>query len=293
MTHSLSAWFEAGHRRDVLGERVFYRDSRPDAPAQVPVLLLLHGFPTASWDWRQVWEPLAASYRLVAPDLPGFGFSAKPVRPYPIARQADTVAELLRLLGITHVAVLSHDYGNTVVQELLARLEHGDGPSPSISRVCLLNGGLFPEVQRPLRIQQVLAGPAGSWLVHLLDRRVALRSLSSVYGEDTPPSEGDLDAYWSLLTREQGLRVVPSLLGYLAERRQQRERWVGALLATPVPRRFVVGLRDPASGPAMAARYRELVPDPDVVTIDSVGHYPHCESADAVVDALLAFTGGR
>lgn len=291
MAQGLSEWFELGLRRDVAGERLFYRDSRPDAPPDMPCVVLLHGFPTASWDWRHVWQPLAAYFRLIAPDMPGFGFSAKPARAYPIAGQADVVAELLTALNVQRTWVLAHDYGDTVAQEWLARARCGDGAVPELQGVCLLNGGVFPEVQRPLRIQQVLAGPAGGWLVHLVDKRRALLSLRSVFGDDTPPSEGDLEAYWTLLTREHGLRVLPPLLGYLGERHRQRERWVGALADNAVPRRFLVGMRDPASGPAMVDRYRELVAAPDVVTIDSVGHFPHCESPDAVVDAFLAFAG--
>ncbi|MEM9384407.1 MAG: alpha/beta hydrolase [Pseudomonadota bacterium] len=292
MVASLSEWHAAGARLELQGERVFYRDSDPDGRLGLPSLLLLHGFPTASWDWRFVWSALSRHYRLIAPDFPGFGFSAKPVRPYPITSQADVSAGLLSALGIEGTAVLAHDYGDSVAQELLARAASGSGAMPALDAVCFLNGGLFPEAQRPLRIQQVLAGPAGPWLVHLVDKRRALRSLRSVFGEDTGPSEGDLESYWSLLTRERGLRVVPAILGYLAQRREYRERWVSGLQGGDTALRFVVGMRDPVSGAAMASRYRELVPQADVIEIESVGHYPQCESPDAVIDAMLAFAPG-
>ncbi|MEO0971913.1 MAG: alpha/beta hydrolase [Pseudomonadota bacterium] len=292
MSDSLSEWYAQGERLALDGEQVFYRDSAPTAPPAQPCLLLLHGFPTASWDWRDVWATLAQHYRLIAPDFLGFGFSSKPHQRYTIASQADTVAHLLASLGVPEVTVLAHDYGDTVAQELLARHLHADAPGPRLQALCLLNGGLFPEAHHPLRIQQVLAGPAGQWLVHLIDRRRALESLRSVFGEDTRPSEGDLDAYWSLLSRDRGLRNLPAILAYLSERRQRRERWVSALTASTVPTRFVVGMRDPVSGPDMAKRFRELVADADVIEIDSVGHYPQCESPDAVIDALLAFAPG-
>ncbi len=286
MVERLEDWHAGGARHVYEGERVFYRDSGA-APGRETVLLL-HGFPTSSWDWRDLWPALTAHYRVIAPDFPGLGFSDKPQRDYPIAGQADAVANLLATLGLGDVHVLAHDYGDTVAQELMARQQHGDGPHPRLRSVCLLNGGLFPEAQRPLRIQKALASPAGQWLVHLVDKRRALANLRSVFGPDTQPSEGDLEAYWSLLRRDQGLRVVPVLLQYLQERRARRDRWADALTGD-VPARLVIGLRDPVSGPAIAARYRELVTDPDVVEIDSVGHYPQCESPDAVIDAFLAF----
>ncbi|MEO0422300.1 MAG: alpha/beta hydrolase [Pseudomonadota bacterium] len=292
MVDGLSQWHAAGARVELMGERVFYRDSNPDGAEGLPSLLLLHGFPTASWDWRFVWSALGRHYRLIAPDFPGFGFSAKPVRAYTIQGQADVAAALLDRLGIQRATVLAHDYGDSVAQELLARAASGIGASPALDAVCFLNGGLFPEAQRPLRIQQVLAGPAGPWLVHLVDKRRAMASLRSVFGEGTRPSEGDLESYWTLLTRERGLRIVPAILGYLAQRREYRERWVNGLAVADVPLRFVVGMRDPVSGAPMASRYRELVARADVIEIESVGHYPQCESPDAVIDAMLAFAPG-
>jgi pimeloyl-ACP methyl ester carboxylesterase len=287
MAERLAEWFAAGSRFSHDGGFMFYRDSgrRPD---QDGCVLLLHGFPTSSWDWRDVWEPLAGRYRLVAPDLPGLGFSDKLLRDYPVGGQADAVSALLASLGVGRVHVLAHDYGDTIAQELMARQLAGDGTHPQLDAVCLLNGGLFPESQRPLWLQRVLAGPAGNWMVHLVDKARALASLRSVFGPDTQPSEGDLENYWSLMSRDEGLRVVPALLQYLSERRDRRERWASAL-AGSIPVRYVVGMLDPVSGPAAAERFRELVPGADVVEIASVGHYPHCESPDAVVEAFLHF----
>jgi pimeloyl-ACP methyl ester carboxylesterase len=285
----LAAWYAAGARHRVDGEALFYRDSgAPAGAGEVETVLLLHGFPTSSWDWRAVWGPLGARYRLIAPDFPGLGFSDKPVRTYTIGGQADAVGDLLAGLGVASVHVLAHDYGDTVAQELMARQSAGEAAPVHLRSVCLLNGGLFPEAHRPLRVQKALAGPAGHWLIHLLGKNQALRSLRSVFGPETQPSEGEMEDYWSLISRNGGLRVIPSLLHYLAERRERRERWAAAL-AGGIPVQLVAGMLDPVSGPDIVARFRELVPLGDVVEIDSVGHYPHCESPDAVVDAFLAF----
>src|SRR3954467_9848870 len=66
------------HRQiDVDGVRVFYRESLPDRP-DAPVLLLLHGFPSASHQYRRLIDALGADYRLIAPDYPGFGHTEAP-----------------------------------------------------------------------------------------------------------------------------------------------------------------------------------------------------------------------
>jgi pimeloyl-ACP methyl ester carboxylesterase len=73
----LAQWEAAGRYVDWHGHRIFVRDA---GPSDAETLLLIHGFPTASWDWEALWTELTQYFRVVAPDLIGFGFSAKPAR---------------------------------------------------------------------------------------------------------------------------------------------------------------------------------------------------------------------
>lgn len=115
----LSAWKAAGTFIDYRGHPIF---TRVDGPADGEPLLLIHGFPTASWDWEALWPSLTARYRVYTLDMIGFGFSAKPMDYiYTIADQADLFEAFLRHHHVTAFHVLAHDYGDTVAQELLAR----------------------------------------------------------------------------------------------------------------------------------------------------------------------------
>ena len=220
----------------------------------------------------------------------GFGFSAKPRRfDYSISAQADLCAAFLARENVTRYRLLAHDYGLTVTQELLAR-QGEDAAAPRITAVCLLNGGLFPETHRALPLQRLLASPLGPLLARLTSYRTFASSMRRIWGR-RPPEESDLRAMWQLVTLDQGLRVMPKLIGYMAERRRFRERWVGALTNTVVPLRLIDGLLDPISGAHMVARYRELVPRPDVVELPSVGHYPQLEAPDPVLSAVMDFFG--
>ncbi len=289
---TLDDWRAAGGVFDHHGHAIFHRVDGD--PARAPALLCIHGFPTASWDWHAVWPALRARFAcIVAPDMLGFGFSAKP-HPYPYSMldQADLHEALLARLGIRRVHLLAHDYGDTVAQELLARHEErrtrGDA-SLAIESACLLNGGLFPETHRATRAQKLLAGPAGPLLARATSARTFAAGLAAVFGPRTQPDAATMRDFWRLASAGDGTRVVPSLLGYMAERRERRARWVGALQTTTVPVRVVDGLLDPVSGAHMVARYRELVSHPDVVELPDVGHYPQVEAPDAVVRALLDF----
>jgi pimeloyl-ACP methyl ester carboxylesterase len=255
------------------------------------VLLCIHGFPTASYDWHRVWDELRARGRVIAPDMIGFGFSAKPPEyDYSIVDQATLHESLLAELGVARVHVLAHDYGVSVAQELLARaLERPPGAAPVLRSVCLLNGGLFPETHRAQPVQELLAGPMGKQVARMMNAESFAQGFATVFGPHTKPTPAELHDFWTLLAFNDGPGVAHRLIGYMAERRERRERWVGALQATTVPLRLVNGPEDPVSGAHMVARYRELVPHPDVVVLDGIGHYPQVEDPDGVLRAWSAF----
>jgi pimeloyl-ACP methyl ester carboxylesterase len=287
-TRSLHRWRETARIHRHRGHAIAYHDE-----GEGPALLVIHGFPSAAWDFRPLWSELRARFRVVAPDLLGFGDSDKPRdHDYSIADQADMITGLLAELGVTRVHVLAHDYGDTVAQELLARheaqLRRGE-PGLALASICFLNGGLFPESHRPRPIQRLLASPLGALVGRFTSKRTFVAGLTAIFGPRTPPGRELLDELWTLFTRHDGQRVTHRIIGYMAERRRHRERWVGPLRSTAVPLRFIDGMLDPVSGAHMVARYRELVPDPDVVELANVGHYPQIEDPAAVRAAFLAF----
>jgi pimeloyl-ACP methyl ester carboxylesterase len=284
----LQQWHALGSVAVVGAQRIFRVDSAV-GDVDRPVLLLIHGFPTASWDFARIWQPLAAQFRLVACDLLGFGFSSKPRRhDYAIAEQADIVEAVAAQHDVVECHVLAHDYGATVAQELLAR--DNARRHPRLRSVCLLNGGLFPETHRPRRIQNLLRGPLGPFLAPLVGRRRFGRSLAAVFGAGTQPDRDDLDAFWQLFTRDGGRRIAHRLLRYIDERVENRERWVGALQQARCPLLLVNGSDDPVSGAHMVARYRELVGEGSgIVELPGIGHYPQIEAPGRVVEELVRF----
>ena len=294
-------WREAG-RGHVHGGHEFFYAWQERAAAPPDALLLIHGFPTSSWDWHKLWGALGAKFAcVIAPDMMGFGFSAKPrAYRYSIFDQADLHEALLAHLGITRVHILAHDYGDTVAQELLARhaVRHEGatlpgpqaGPSPlRIASCALLNGGLFPETHHARTIQKLLLTPLGPLLSRLMSRRSFERSFAAIFGAHTQPTAEELEQFWELIRRDDGHLILHKLIGYMPERRANRERWVGALQHTQVPLRVIDGADDPVSGAHMVARYRELIPHPDTVLLPGIGHYPQVEDSQGVLQAFHEF----
>jgi pimeloyl-ACP methyl ester carboxylesterase len=286
----LEDWKSAGKWLPHKGHSVFWRE---DGPPQAEALLCIHGFPTASWDWHRLWPELTRRFHVLALDMLGYGFSDKPTRyDYNTFDQADLHEALLRERGVDRVHVLAHDYGDTVAQELLARLEErrdrGAG-GLQIASVCLLNGGLFPETYRIRPIQELLLSPLGPLVGRLMNERRFGKSFAAVFGPRTKPTPEEIRQFWALVTRGGGRRVAHKLLRYVHERRRHRERWVGALQRTSVPLRLVNGPEDPVSGRNVVERWRQLLPEADLVVLDGIGHYPQVEDPQGVLRAFLEF----
>ena len=286
MDLQLKEWLDKGHRFQHEGRSIFYRDEGAG-----PVLLCVHGYPTASWDWNRIWPLLAGRYRLIAPDMLGFGFSDKPrEHEYSIAGQADLHERLLASLGIEEVHVLAHDYGDTVAQELMARyLERLRSGTPGLRlrTVCLLNGGLFPETHRARPIQKLLRSPLAPLLLRLFNERAFRRSFLPLFGAGTQPDDVELTRFWTLIEHNGGRAHMGRLLHYMGERKLHRERWVGAIVDASMPIRLIAGMDDPVLGAHMVERYRELVPRADAVELPGIGHYPQCEAPERVAEAVL------
>lgn len=283
---TVDEWRARGSVVDLLGYEIFVVDTATDRPT----LLLLHGFPTSSWDWVDVWPLLEERFRLVALDFLGFGLSAKPPHHrYSILEQADIVEALVRHLSLDAMHVLTHDYGVTVGQELLARQNAGAGQG-RWQTVCFLNGGLFPETHRRRFIQSLLVSRVGPWIAPLLGRSTFARSMTRVFGPETPPSPVHLDRMFRLLTLENGRRAVPSLLTYMHEREEHRARWVGALQQSRIPIAVINGPADPVSGAHMVDRFREVVSgDHFIESLHGIGHYPQTEAPESLVQAWSRF----
>jgi pimeloyl-ACP methyl ester carboxylesterase len=267
-------WRAKGQFLDWHGQRIFYRTEGRGEP-----LLLLHGFPTSSWDWKDVWSELASQYQLIAFDYAGFGFSSKPADGlYSIFSYADQAQAVLAALGVGKFHLLAHDLGDTVAQELLAR-------KAPIQTVCLLNGGLFPELHRPRTIQKLLASQIGFLISRSINQKRFEKSFSEVFGIK-PPAE-ELAGHWE--TVKTGIHIYHRLIGYMRERRENRDRWVSALLNESIPLAFIDGLVDPVSGAHMVGKLRQQRPSARIIELPGIGHYPQTEAPAAVLAAYRTF----
>lgn len=289
ISETLESWRSKGQCRQLCGHRIFTIDEQSGAEEK-PAIVLIHGFPTSSWDWQGMWNELLDEYRLISLDMLGFGFSDKPnKRNYRIHGQADLFEALIRELGLAEYHILAHDYGDTVAQELLARQADGTGAGKCLS-ACFLNGGLFPETHRALLTQKLLLSPLGPLVNHFNGFASFTKNFSRVFGPESKPTEFELKVFWALINENNGKHLFHNLITYINDRKQHRERWLKPLQESTIPLALINGSVDPVSGAHMVARYKELGGRLDYLKeLPAIGHYPQVEDKKAVLEAYLEF----
>jgi pimeloyl-ACP methyl ester carboxylesterase len=284
---SVQDWRDAGRWLETDAGRMFVRSKAGAAPT----VLLLHGFPSSSFDFRAV-LPHLGDRAWVTMDFLGYGLSDKP-RPhrYSLLEQANLVQTVIAQTITGPVVVLAHDMGTSVTTELMARDLDGRLPF-EMQRAVLSNGSVILERASLRPIQKVLRGPLGQVAARLANRRGFQRGFGRLFSTDHPLSAEEAAAQWELLSYNDGNRIAHLLISYLDERERYAQRWHGAVRDWPKPLGFVWGLNDPVATTNVLDGLRELRPGAAVVGLPGLGHYPQIEDPRAYAEAALALLFG-
>jgi pimeloyl-ACP methyl ester carboxylesterase len=290
----LEAWEARGSYHEIFGHRVFAVIEEPpgNAVAGDP-LLVLHGFPSSSLDFRRALPRLARSRRVIVHDHLGFGLSSKPPGySYSLVEQAEIAVALWRALGVTRGHLIAHDYGTSIATELVVRKNRGLLPFEIVS-LTLCNGSVHFDLahltpsQRLLRNK--LIAPA---FARLASKRVFELQLRKIFGSPSSVSAAEVDAMWEALVRDGGRDRLPALAGYMDERVRFRDRWIGSLREIAVPSHVLWGRLDPIAVPAIAERLAQDLRGSKVTYFDDLGHYPMLEDPARWAEHAAAFVEG-
>ncbi len=156
MTITTTAGWEAlGAQRSLCGHGIFTIDAPSIGPERHEPLLILHGFPTSSFDYAAVLDGLRQGAGSSCSTASGTGCRPSPTCHYTLALQADMAAAFVAELGLDRLALLTHDVGDTVGGELLARRAEGTWPVEVTQRV-ITNGSIYIEQAHLTNGQQFL-----------------------------------------------------------------------------------------------------------------------------------------
>ncbi len=275
------------HRVAADGVKVFYREA---GPADGPVVLLLHGFPASSFQYRELMPRLADHYRVIAPDLPGFGFTEVPEErhyEYTFDALARTIEAFTDALGLTRYALYVFDYGApTGFRLAMARPER-------VTAIVSQNGNAYDE-----GLGDAWAPIRRYWSHPTAENRDAIRQALTPAGMRREYSSGiadpdliapesyTLDA--ALLGRPGNVEIQLDLfLDYASNVKlypafqEYFRKWTPPLLA-------IWGKNDPYFIPAGAEAFRRDIPNADVRFLDT-GHFALETHVDEIAAAMRAF----
>ncbi|MDG1912740.1 MAG: alpha/beta hydrolase [Flavobacteriaceae bacterium] len=279
---TLKEWNKKGHWFSFKNAKIHYIEE-----GKGETLVLIHGFPTSSWDFAWVFPELAKNYHCICSDLIGLGSSSTSNHYISIVDQAEAIEALLASKGIKQAHIFAHDLGDTVAIELMCRAKEGIS-NLKWNSCALMNGGIFQETNSPRLIQRLLDSPIGFLIGRLSFKMTFVKTMQRIFGEYTPPSMSFLDTSWDVLIQNNGRKILPIVGRYLTERKQNKKRWEEPLFYPILPLAMINGVLDPISGKATVDRFEAKVPNGKTYRLD-LGHYPHVEGPKAVLKVFHSF----
>jgi pimeloyl-ACP methyl ester carboxylesterase len=282
LTERVLAWRDRGSSEDFRGNAIHTFRQQGEGP----LLLLLHGFPSSSYDWLPLLE-LLGPRNVLAFDFLGFGLSDKPRdSDYSLFWQADLTEELVRRHGEGRpVFVVAHDMGTSVANELMAREIEGK-LEMEIAGILLFNGSMVLEAASPTPAQRALRSRLGPLVARLSSERFFRHQFGSVFSAAHPLSEEEAADQWSLVCHNGGRTLGHRLVSYMDQRETYAERWHGAIRDWDGTLSLAWGMLDPVATTAVLAALRELRPGVAVNELDELAHYPQIEDPRQIARAL-------
>jgi len=276
------------HRVEVDGIKVFYRAA---GDATAPVLLLLHGFPTSSFMFRDLIPELADHYRVIAPDLPGFGFTEVPETrkyTYSFDALADTLQAFTEALKLDHYAIYVFDYGAPTGFRLAM------ANPKRVTAIISQNGNAYEEglgdAWGPIRTYWSQPTPENREVLRQNILTLEATRWQYTHGVANPeavaPESYTLDA--ALLERPGNKEIQLDLFLDYASNVKLYPEFQEYFRRSAPPLLAIWGKNDPFFIPAGAEAYRKDLPDARVQFLDT-GHFATATHSVEIASAIKDF----
>lgn len=252
---------------------------------QGDVVLLVHGTPTWSFEYRHVIAGLSSRHRCIAPDHLGFGLSERPSAfAYTPEAHAAALAEFVERLGLKRFTLVVHDFGGPIGLPLALR------PASPVARLVVLNSFAWPLNDDKLAGgARIAGGPIGRFLYKYANASQKL-IMPSAYGDKKKLTPAIHQQYLEVFRdREARVQVLHALARALLQSRAHYQSLLDALPSLRVPALLLWGMKDSAFQPYQLERWHALLPHAGVVRLDASGHWPHEEEPARVVEELQRF----
>jgi len=281
-------WKSKGTFIQVNNNRLFVIDTNNDSNTSQKSMVILHGYPTSSFDYYKVLPELSKNYRVILHDHLGFGFSDKPEDlNYSLIKQADIALELWRQLGLKKIYLFAHDYGTSVATEIIARYNANE-LDIEIVQLIITNGSIHIELSQLRTIQKLLKHKIlGKYVAKLTNFPIFRKNMKNIYFDSSKVTDNELKEMWKLIELNGGRKVIHKLTQYINERYLHWNRWVGALKKTQIPTKIIWAKKDPIAVVAIAELLSKEIPNNTIYWLENTGHFLMLENPKGFMKLLL------
>ena len=280
-------WKSKGNFIQVNNNRLFVIDTNNEINTSQKSMVILHGYPTSSFDYYKVLPELSKNYRVILHDHLGFGFSDKPKNiDYSLVKQADIALELWCQLGLKKIYLFAHDYGTSVGTEIIARYNANE-LDIEIEQLILTNGSIHIELSQLRNIQKLLKHKfLGKYVAKLTNFIIFKKNMKNIYFNTSKVTDNELKEMWKLIELNGGRKIIHKLTHYINERYLYWDRWVGALKETQIPTKIIWAKNDPIAIPAIAELLAGEIPNNKLYWLENTGHFLMLENPKELLELI-------
>jgi len=257
-------------------------------------ILFLHDFGTNSYSFYKQLQQLQHEYRIVIPDLIGFGFSNKPRNYYfSILDQAQMIIKLLEKLEINSVTVVSQGYGTSVLLEIIAEIQNLNSKiiNLNFTNIVLLNGSLTIEVLKSSSSNDLINNTMNTKFNQIgYSYQLFEKNFNLALQQPSKVTTNDIRILWSLMSVNSGQRYLQFVDYTILERKQFAKKWIGALKNTRTNVLIVWGESDITNNKKLADKLHQIVEGSELKLIESCGHFPSLEQPEILNGILEEIT---
>uniref|UniRef100_F6SSA8 AB hydrolase-1 domain-containing protein n=1 Tax=Ciona intestinalis TaxID=7719 RepID=F6SSA8_CIOIN len=274
-------WYKQGQLTSINGYKVFsiYKKCSNPKVVNPPTFVLIHGFPSSSYDYHKVLDGLLSKGDVFMHDHIGFGFSDKPVQnfTYSLTEAADNCLATWEMFGIKKAHVVSHDMGDSILTEILARRHRS--MSCDNDSITFTNGGMKYSMINFRIGQRMMSSSLGPYFSMVNSKlglsRVFSSQLKSVWGPNSDHDEmmKEIALITALNDYKGGTKIMHKLIYYLWDRAHFEFRWFSALSEIDVPVRFIWSDSDAVSPMSIPRFFRSFVPGAKFEVVQDAGHF--------------------
>jgi len=276
--------------------KLFVKQFGIESASSEKTLLLIHGFPESSYSYHAIVDGMLKTFdRIILFDMLGYGWSDKPTSTYSysLLEQADSALEVWKHFGVKGGHMLSHDMGDSVATEIIARHQEGKLPewfAKGLQSATFTNGSMVLELAELRVTQKLFLSSFGHVLSKLTFYGLFRHQIRSAHGNLNLSQEA-IRSIWEANSLQNGHKKANLTIKYINDRKcYEKTRWLPALAKTNVPIHICWGEDDAVARVAMAHFLKnEVCKHAKLTIMKGMGHFCQLENPSKWVESVSDF----